>query len=143
MATELNLFNFTGIDYLADVNLSALERRPVVKPEKDPKDVLPRNIREQYDQMKAKHPDAVLLFRVGDFYETFCEDAKIASDILGIVLSSRTTRDHGTFHLAGFPHHALDVYLPKIVRKGRGVAICEQLEDPKLTKKFVKRGGSL
>lgn len=93
----------------------------------------------QYHEMKAKHPDAVLLFRVGDFYETFCEDAIDASKILGITLTRRTYKGETT-ELAGFPHHALDKYLPMIVRAGRRVAICEQLEDPRTTKKLVKRG---
>ena len=90
---------------------------------------------KQYFEMKKKHPDAVLLYRVGDFYETFSTDAVTASEILGITLTKRAGTD-----LAGFPHHALDTYLPKLVRAGKRVAICEQLEDPKLTKKLVKRG---
>lgn len=96
---------------------------------------------QQYREMKKKHPDAVLLFRVGDFYETFHEDAIDVSEILGITLTYRDS-DNGRIELAGFPHHALDNYLPKIVRAGRRVAICEQLEDPRLTKKLVKRGVS-
>lgn len=95
---------------------------------------------KQYFEMKAKHPDAILLFRVGDFYETFSEDAIAASEILGITLTKRANGYAATVELAGFPHHALDTYLPKLVRAGRRVAICEQLEDPKLTKKLVKRG---
>lgn len=93
----------------------------------------------QYNQIKSKHPDALLLFRVGDFYETFGEDAVKASKILGIVL---TARNNGAskIELAGFPHHSLDTYLPKLVRAGQRVAICDQLEDPKATKKIVKRG---
>ncbi|MDE6793382.1 MAG: DNA mismatch repair protein MutS [Muribaculaceae bacterium] len=94
----------------------------------------------QYMEMKKKHPDAILLFRVGDFYETFCEDAIAASEILGITLTRRANGKAQSVELAGFPHHALDSYLPKLVRAGRRVAICEQLEDPKLTKKLVKRG---
>ena len=90
---------------------------------------------KQYFEMKAKHKDAIILYRVGDFYETFCEDAKEVHDILGITLTSRAGSP-----LAGFPYHALDTYLPKLVRAGKRVAICEQLEDPKLTKKLVKRG---
>lgn len=96
---------------------------------------------KQFFDLKAKHPDAVLLFRCGDFYETYCEDAVTASKILGITLTRRSngaTKD-GT-EMAGFPHHALDTYLPKLVRAGKRVAICDQLEDPKLTKKLVKRG---
>ena len=90
--------------------------------------------------MKGKHPDAILLFRVGDFYETFSEDAITASEILGITLTRRANGSAQYVELAGFPHHALDTYLPKLVRAGKRVAICEQLEDPKLTKKLVKRG---
>ncbi len=89
---------------------------------------------QQYQEMKKKHPDAVLLFRVGDFYEIFGKDAVIASEILGITLSRRQTGIDSRIELAGFPHHALDTYLPKLVRAGKRVAICEQLEDPKLTK---------
>lgn len=95
---------------------------------------------KQYYEMKKKHPDAVLLFRVGDFYETFSDDAITASDILGITLTRRANGSASYVELAGFPHHALDTYLPKLVRAGKRVAICEQLEDPKLTKKLVKRG---
>lgn len=95
---------------------------------------------KQYGEMKAKHPDAVLLFRVGDFYETFSDDAITASEILGITLTRRANGSAQHVELAGFPHHALDSYLPKLVRAGKRVAICEQLEDPKLTKKLVKRG---
>ncbi len=95
---------------------------------------------KQYFEMKKKHPDAVLLFRVGDFYETFSDDAIEASRILGITLTRRANGSAQSVELAGFPHHALDTYLPKLVRAGKRVAICEQLEDPKLTKKLVKRG---
>lgn len=95
---------------------------------------------KQYAEMKKKHPDAILLFRIGDFYETFSEDAITASEILGITLTRRGNGAATAVELAGFPHHALDTYLPKLVRAGRRVAICEQLEDPKLTKKLVKRG---
>lgn len=95
---------------------------------------------KQYAEMKQKHPDAILLFRVGDFYETFSDDAIAASDILGITLTRRANGAAQYVELAGFPHHALDTYLPKLVRAGKRVAICEQLEDPKLTKKLVKRG---
>lgn len=94
---------------------------------------------KQYNKFKAQHPDAILLFRVGDFYETYGEDAVKASKILGIVLTKHGKGDSAT-ELAGFPYHALDVYLPKLVRAGMRVAICEQLEDPKLTKTLVKRG---
>ena len=95
---------------------------------------------KQYIEMKTKHPDAILLFRVGDFYETFSEDAITASEILGITLTRRANGAAQFVELAGFPHHALDTYLPKLVRAGKRVAICEQLEDPKMTKKLVKRG---
>jgi DNA mismatch repair protein MutS len=95
---------------------------------------------KQYYAVKAKHPDAVLLFRVGDFYETFGEDAIRASRILGITLTKRANGAASSVELAGFPHHALDNYLPKLVRAGERVAICEQLEDPKLAKRIVKRG---
>ena len=95
---------------------------------------------KQFFDLKAKHPDAVLLFRCGDFYETYCEDAIVASKILGITLTRRNNGASAGSEMAGFPHHALDTYLPKLVRSGRRVAICDQLEDPKLTKKLVKRG---
>jgi len=95
---------------------------------------------KQYNQFKAKHPDAILLFRVGDFYETFGEDAIKAAQVLGIVLTKRANGAAQYIELAGFPHHSLDVYLPKLVRAGLRVAICEQLEDPKLAKTIVKRG---
>lgn len=95
---------------------------------------------KQYNSIKAKYPDALLLFRVGDFYETFGEDAVKTSSILGIVLTRRANGAASYVELAGFPHHALDTYLPKLVRAGHRVAICDQLEDPKLTKKIVKRG---
>jgi DNA mismatch repair protein MutS len=95
---------------------------------------------KQYIAMKQKHPDAILLFRVGDFYETFSDDAIASSEILGITLTRRANGSAQYVELAGFPHHALDTYLPKLVRAGKRVAICEQLEDPKTTKKLVKRG---
>jgi DNA mismatch repair protein MutS len=95
---------------------------------------------KQYAGIKAKHPDAILLFRVGDFYETFGEDAVKASEILGITLTRRANGSASFVELAGFPYHAIDTYLPKLVRAGQRVAICEQLEDPKLTKNIVKRG---
>jgi len=95
---------------------------------------------KQYNQIKAKHPQALLLFRVGDFYETFGEDAIKASKILGIILTKRGAGSSSEIELAGFPHHSLDSYLPKLVRAGQRVAICDQLEDPKLTKTIVKRG---
>src|SRR5574344_934382 len=96
---------------------------------------------KQFFSLKAKHPDALLLFRCGDFYETYCEDAVEASKLLGITLTHRNNGGNtGTAEMAGFPHHALDTYLPKLIRAGRRVAICDQLEDPKLTKTLVKRG---
>ncbi|MFH0867408.1 MAG: DNA mismatch repair protein MutS [Bacteroidota bacterium] len=95
---------------------------------------------KQYFSIKARYPDAILLFRVGDFYETFGEDAIKTSGILGIVLTRRANGAGTYIELAGFPHHALDTYLPKLVKSGHRVAICDQLEDPKLTKKIVKRG---
>lgn len=104
------------------------------------KKIVETPLMKQYLEMKKKHPDAVLLFRVGDFYETFSDDAIAASEILGITLTRRANGSAQHVELAGFPHHALDTYLPKLVRAGKRVAICEQLEDPKLTKKLVKRG---
>ena len=95
---------------------------------------------KQYFDIKAKHPDAILLFRVGDFYEMYGEDAVIGAEILGIVQTKRANGVAQHVEMAGFPHHALDSYLPKLVRAGKRVAICDQLEDPKLTKKLVKRG---
>ncbi|WP_321320021.1 DNA mismatch repair protein MutS [Labilibaculum sp.] len=95
---------------------------------------------KQYYQMKDKHPDAILLFRVGDFYETFSDDAIRTSEILGITLTKRANGSASYVELAGFPHHSIDTYLPKLVRAGMRVAICEQLEDPKKTKTLVKRG---
>src|SRR5215468_1691158 len=95
---------------------------------------------QQHKAIKQKYPDAVLLFRVGDFYETFGEDAVRTSKVLGIVLTRRANGSASYVELAGFPHHSLDTYLPKLVRAGNRVAICDQLEDPKLAKKIVKRG---
>src|SRR5688572_8587285 len=95
---------------------------------------------KQYNEVKGKYPGALLLFRVGDFYETFGEDAIKASEILGIVLTRRANGSASHIELAGFPHHSLDTYLPKLVRAGQRVAICDQLEDPKMTKTIVKRG---
>ncbi len=103
----------------------------------------PKTILEQYHELKALHPDALLLFRCGDFYETYEQDAVESARILGITLTYRNTKDH-KWHdtkdaMAGFPHHALDTYLPKLIRAGRRVAICDPLEDPKKTKKLAKR----
>ena len=105
-----------------------------------PKNIVETPLMKQYYSVKAAHPDAVLLFRVGDFYETFGADAIRTAEILGITLTKRANGAASSVELAGFPHHALDTYLPKLVRAGQRVAICEQLEDPKLTKKIVKRG---
>lgn len=90
----------------------------------------------QYNEMKRKHPDAILLFRVGDFYETFADDAVACSEILGITLTTRANGATDRIHLAGFPHHALDTYLPKLVRAGKRVAICEQIESPLIQRKM-------
>ena len=95
---------------------------------------------QQYNAIKAKYPDALLLFRVGDFYETFGDDAIQASKILDIILTKRGAGSQSETELAGFPHHSLNLYLPKLVKAGLRVAICDQLEDPKKTKKIVKRG---
>ncbi|MCE8626564.1 DNA mismatch repair protein MutS [Bacteroides fragilis] len=95
---------------------------------------------KQFLDLKAKHPDAVMLFRCGDFYETYSTDAIIAAEILGITLTKRANGKGKTVEMAGFPHHSLDTYLPKLIRAGKRVAICDQLEDPKTTKKLVKRG---
>jgi len=108
--------------------------------DKIPVNVVETPLMKQYNAIKVKYPDALLLFRVGDFYETFGEDAIKASKILGIVLTRRANGSAQFIELAGFPHHSLDTYLPKLVRAGQRVAICDQLEDPKLTKKIVKRG---
>ena len=106
--------------------------------QKDGKELTP--MMKQFFDLKAKHPEALLLFRCGDFYETYCDDAVIASQILGITLTHRNNGYNKGDEMAGFPHHALDTYLPKLIRAGKRVAICDQLEDPKLTKKLVKRG---
>ena len=103
-------------------------------------DIVLTPMMKQFLDLKAKHPDALLLFRCGDFYETYSTDAIAASEILGITLTKRANGKEKTIEMAGFPHHALDTYLPKLIRAGRRVAICDQLEDPKLTKKLVKRG---
>jgi DNA mismatch repair protein MutS len=104
------------------------------------KNIVETPMMKQYFEIKNKYPDAILLFRVGDFYETFSDDAVAASEILGITLTRRANGAAQFVELAGFPHHALDTYLPRLVRAGKRVAICDQLEDPKLTKKIVKRG---
>lgn len=103
-------------------------------------DIVLTPMMKQFLELKAKHPDAVMLFRCGDFYETYSTDAIVASEILGITLTKRANGKGKTIEMAGFPHHALETYLPKLVRAGKRVAICDQLEDPRLTKKLVKRG---
>ncbi len=103
-------------------------------------DIVLTPMMKQFMDLKAKHPDAIMLFRCGDFYETYAEDAVISAEILGITLTRRANGKEKTIEMAGFPYHALDTYLPKLVRAGRRVAICDQLEDPKMTKKLVKRG---
>ena len=103
-------------------------------------DIVLTPMMKQFLDLKAKHPDAVMLFRCGEFYETYSTDAIVASEILGITLTKRANGKGKTIEMAGFPHHALDTYLPKLIRAGKRVAICDQLEDPKLTKKLVKRG---
>ena len=103
-------------------------------------DIVLTPMMKQFLDLKAKHPDAVMQFRCGDFYETYSTDAIVASEILGITLTKRANGKGKTIEMAGFPHHALDTYLPKLIRAGKRVAICDQLEDPKLTKKLVKRG---
>ena len=118
------------------VTLQAKEQKTMAK--KEGKELTP--MMKQFFDLKAKHPDAVLLFRCGDFYETYCEDAVTAAGILGITLTHRNNGYNKGDEMAGFPHHALDTYLPKLIRAGKRVAICDQLEDPKLTKKLVKRG---
>ena len=103
-------------------------------------DIVLTPMMKQFLDLKAKHPDAVMLFRCRDFYETYSTDAIVAAEILGITLTKRANGKGKTIEMAGFPHHALDTYLPKLIRAGKRVAICDQLEDPKLTKKLVKRG---
>lgn len=108
--------------------------------EADMTEIVETPMMKQYNEIKTKHPDAVLLFRCGDFYETYSTDAVVSAEILGITLTRRANGKGKSIEMAGFPHHALDTYLPKLVRAGKRVAICDQLEDPKLTKKIVKRG---
>ncbi len=112
----------------------------MAKAKSNTKDIVQTPLMKQYYGIKEKYPDAILLFRVGDFYETFSEDAIKASEILGITLTRRANGAASYVELAGFPHHALDTYLPKLVRAGQRVAVCDQLEDPKMTKTIVKRG---
>lgn len=125
---------------VTDVAQSIKEPKPKKRATKQPKEYVETPLMKQYYSIKAVHPDAILLFRVGDFYETFGEDAIKASSILGITLTRRANGAASYVELAGFPYHAVDTYLPKLVRSGARVAICEQLEDPKTTKGIVKRG---
>ena len=140
---NLELYNSNGIKPPTPdpVKPAPPTPKPEVKPEAPEQKPVAEKIEQknepllkQYQEMKKKHPDAILLFRVGDFYEIFGEDAAQASEILGITLTRRQNGVDSRIELAGFPHHALDMYLPKLVRAGHRVAICEQLEDPKLTK---------
>lgn len=133
------------IDSLLENNYLCSENRIIylINKEKEKtvsQDIVLTPMMKQFLDLKAKHPDAVMLFRCGDFYETYSTDAIIASEILGITLTKRANGKEKTVEMAGFPYHALDTYLPKLVRAGKRVAICDQLEDPKLTKKLVKRG---
>lgn len=136
---NLELYNSNGIKpptpYPVTPTPTPKQEAKVETPRTEKKSSLTNTpLMQQYQEMKKKHPDAVLLFRVGDFYEIFGKDAVIASEILGITLTRRQTGIDSRIELAGFPHHALDTYLPKLVRAGKRVAICEQLEDPKLKK---------
>ena len=142
---NLELYNSNGIKPPTPDPVKPTPTPPTTKPEEKPEVPEQKPLAEkieqknepllkQYQEMKKKHPDAILLFRAGDFYEIFGEDAVQASDILGITLTRRQNGIDSRIELAGFPHHALDMYLPKLVRAGKRVAICEQLEDPKLTK---------
>jgi DNA mismatch repair protein MutS len=128
---SLLAFTFTDAKIIKSIDLA---KTSIKKEQKE------TPLMKQYNQIKAKHPQALLMFRVGDFYELFGEDAIVASKILGIVLTSRKNGSAGAVELAGFPHHSVDTYLPKLVRAGQRVAICDQLEDPKMTKNIVKRG---
>ena len=114
-----------------------MAKKSAVTPDKTPKET---PLMKQYNEIKNKYPDACLLFRVGDFYETFGEDAVRAAQILGITLTKRGAGSETETALAGFPHHSINTYLPKLVKAGLRVAICDQLEDPKMTKTIVKRG---
>ena len=125
---------FTKITQLFTLNKEEKERTV------NEEEIVLTPMMKQFLDLKAQHPDAVMLFRCGDFYETYSTDAIVASEILGITLTKRANGKGKTIEMAGFPHHALDTYLPKLVRAGKRVAICDQLEDPKMTKKLVKRG---
>ena len=128
------------IDWAKNGNIVAPKIYPTLSADISKSQIVETPLMKQYMGFKSEHPDAILLFRVGDFYETFSQDAIKTSEILGITLTRRANGAASTVELAGFPHHALDTYLPKLVRAGQKVAICEQLEDPKLAKKLVKRG---
>ena len=137
-AEEINLFNW--MDFApAPKSEDATFMEATTEIEIKSTSVLKTPLIKQWEEMKKKHPDAILLFHVGDFYELFGEDAQVASNILNITLTSRANGKANRIYLAGFPHHALNTYLPKLVRAGKRVAICEQLEDPKLSQKSVKR----
>ncbi|CAL2088703.1 DNA mismatch repair protein MutS [Tenacibaculum sp. 190524A05c] len=127
-STDTEYFFYLRKTNLKSINLAKTKAKKVTP------------LMQQYNGIKAKYPDAMLLFRVGDFYETFGEDAIKASEVLGIVLTKRGNGSESETALAGFPHHSLNTYLPKLVKAGHRVAICDQLEDPKMTKKIVKRG---
>lgn len=134
--------NFIYFLYLSSSKNEYLYPRYLLK-RKDIKvanDIVLTPMMKQFLDLKAKHPDAVMLFRCGDFYETYSTDAIVAAEILGITLTKRANGKEKTIEMAGFPYHALDTYLPKLIRAGKRVAICDQLEDPKTTKKLVKRG---
>ena len=133
----LHLFQNANFVFVSKVQKYGIT--PYKMAQKKTKEKAETPLMKQYNQIKTKYPSAMLLFRVGDFYETFGEDAIKASQILGIVLTARNNGG-SKLELAGFPHHSLDTYLPKLVRAGQRVAICDQLEDPKMTKKIVKRG---
>lgn len=122
----------------AKANAEAEAKAPAAASRRKAKSITRTPLMEQYEEMKSKHPDAILLFRVGDFYEIFGEDAATASDVLGITLTRRANGKNDYIPLAGFPHHALDTYLPKLVRAGHRVAICEQREEPKAQKRSTK-----
>ena len=126
--------------YLCKVNLIISLNKKEKERTVNEEEIVLTPMMKQFLDLKAKHPDAVMLFRCGDFYETYSTDAIVASEILGITLTKRANGKGKTIEMAGFPHHALDTYLPKLIRAGKRVAICDQLEDPKLTKKLVKRG---
>jgi len=140
LINKLQKYNFStdAFNYISTIFERRFRRNLMVA--KSSANTVETPLMKQYYSIKSKHPDAILLFRVGDFYETFGEDAVNTSDILGITLTRRANGAASFVELAGFPHHALETYLPKLVRAGQRVAICEQLEDPKVAKKVVRRG---